>query len=490
MTRETQVTKASQPNVVFIVSDQHRWDFIGYEDNGVTFTPELDALAEEGVVFGGAYCTAPLCSPSRAAIALGRYGMNSGCFTNLHEPSPHSPSFVDELRSAGWRTSCIGKTHMEIHAYDADYTSERHKAYMRSLGWDDVCDVAGAMLIKTGIRCEWSEWLRRQGKFMDVVNFYTRHWSYFMDKVRKQTDGFEAHEWELDETYRVDRFIFDRSMEWLTDHARKGPFFLHVGFIGPHEPEEPLSRYMDLYRDREEALPWGVETCSPVRLNGRRGYRAWISELSNYVGQLRGRVSELGLADNTIFIFTADHGEMAGDHGRLGKTMFFEGSMRVPMIFAGPGVPRGKRSDAFVELIDLGKTVCDLCGVPSHVLDQGRSLAPILRGERETHRDTVYAEMGCDRMIRDERYKLHWGDPISDTRKLGRLHLDKPVTIPASPGRLYDLQEDPHELHNLIDEPTAQPVVRWMLEKLLARINENIQPQPNKSRGEYRPCKD
>ena len=90
-------------------------------------------------------------------------------------------------------------------------------------------------------------------------------------------------------------------------------------------------------------------------------------------------------------------------------------------------------------------------------------------------------------MIRDGRWKLHWGDPISDTRKLGRLHLDKPVTIPASPAMLYDMQEDPHELRNLIDEPSAQPIVRRMLELLLARINENIQPQPNQSRGEYKP---
>jgi len=105
----------SKPNIVFIIADQHRWDFMGYEENGVTLTPNLDALGNEGAIFRSAYCPAPLCSPSRAAIASGRYGMNSGSFTNLHELPPGTASFVSQLRAAGYRTSAVGKTHMEMH---------------------------------------------------------------------------------------------------------------------------------------------------------------------------------------------------------------------------------------------------------------------------------------------------------------------------------------------------------------------------------------
>jgi len=241
---------------------------------------------------------------------------------------------------------------------------------------------------------------------------------------------------------------------------------------------------MDLYRGRDEALPWGVESSPPEWLDSRRAYRAWISGLSGYVGQIRALVAELGLADDTIFVFTADHGEMAGDHGRLGKTMFFEGSMRVPMIVAGPGIAPGRTNGALVELIDLGKTVCDLCGVTPHALDQGRSLAPILHGECGAHRETVYAEMGCDRMIRDGRWKLHWGDPISDKRKLGRLHLDKPVTIPGSPGRLYDLENDPHEAQNLADAPELTSVRKELEEKLRAWQEKTQDPWAIKYRHE------
>jgi arylsulfatase A-like enzyme len=112
---------------------------------------------------------------------------------------------------------------------------------------------------------------------------------------------------------------------------------------------------------------------------------------------------------------------------------------------------------------------------------------PLLAGRTDQHRDTVYAEMGCDRMIRDGRYKLMWGDPLRDTRRLGRLHLNKPVNIRPSPPRLYDLQTDPHELHDLVDDPNHTAVMRDMLAKLATRMVQHVQPRSNKTRGPYRP---
>ena len=154
---------------------------------------------------------------------------------------------------------------------------------------------------------------------------------------------------------------------------------------------------------------------------------------------------------------------------------------------AGPGVKPGTDSRALVETIDVGKTACDLCGIAPHDLDQGRSLGPVLRGETTRHRDTVYAEMGCDRMLRTEHHKLMWGDPALDRRRQGRLHLDKPVTIAPSPRRLFDLKEDPNEQSDLAGAGAHACLESDMLARLLARVNENLQPLPNKSRGEYRP---
>jgi len=487
------------PNVVFILSDQHRWDFMGHETNGVTLTPNLDVLAETGVAFRSAWCTSPLCSPSRAAIASGQYAVSSGCFTNLHELPPGTSGFVSQLRSAGYRTGAVGKTHMEIHAYHSDLTLLKHRTYMDSLGWDGVSEVSGSGMLKTGIRCAYSEFLKGERMFEEVLAFYKR-WRYFMDRAGPSTGPpdrgrprggqlreFECQAWPFEERFHETRFIADEAVDWLRRQAALGPFFLHVGFAGPHSPIEPLPRFMDLYRDREEPMPRGVASCEPWLVDGRRGYRAMISEIDEQVGRIRAFIDRLGLLDDTIFVYTADHGDMAGDFGLTGKVCFFEGSVRVPLIISGPGVAGGRHTSALVELIDLGKTLCELCGVRPHARDQGRSLLPVLSARCETHRDSVYAEMGCDRMIFDGRHKLMWGDPLLDERKLGRLHLDKPVNIPPSPPRLYDLEDDPHELRDLANDPASKPIIEALVRRLGTPTLEHVKTQPNKPRGEYRP---
>ncbi len=475
-----------RPNVVFILVDQQRWDFIGYESNGVTFTPHLDALARTGTIFHSAYCTAPLCCPSRAAIASGRYGMSSGCFTNLHELPPGTPSFVSQLRRSGYRTCAIGKTHMQIHAYNADYTSEAHRRYMNSLGWDEICETSGDDMFRHGIRCSYSDFLLERGALDDAVDYYSQ-WHYFMSPPGQGDPAFVCHPWTLAEALHPTAFVGDRVLDWLRCYDRAQPFFLQVGISAPHSPISPLPAHFDLYRDRPETDAWGNAAPPDWLADGRRGYRAMITHIDEYVGRIRDCLAELGMLENTILVYTADHGEMAGDHQLFAKTTFFEGSARVPMLWSGPGIRPGQQSDALVEVIDVGKTICELTGVEPHALDQGRSLAPLLTGTQTTHRETIYCEMGCDRMLRDERYKLCWGEPTFDTRRLGRLHLDKPVNIPPSPPGLYDLREDPHELNNLASDPAARSLLQTMQAKLLTRINENTQTQPFKSRGEYRP---
>lgn len=437
----------NQPNVVFIIADQHRWDFMGYEDNGVTVTPHLNRLARTGTVFRTAYCNSPLCCPSRASIAAGRYGMNTGCYTNLHELPPGTPTFVQQLRQSGYRTSVVGKTHMEIHAYNSDLTAESHRQLMDSLGWDEICEVSGNGMLRSGITCAYSQFLKAEGVFADVVRFYEK-WHYFMEKAKGGDPSFFCHEWPLSEEYQETAFIGQRALAWLQQRDRTEPFFLHLGFAGPHSPIEPFPTYLDLYRQRTETPAWGNDNPPDWLASARRGYRAMISQIDHYVGKLYDCIATQGDLDNTIFVYLADHGEMAGDHGLFGKTCFYEASMRVPLIVAGPGI-QAQESGLLVEILDIGKTICELCGVSPHALDQGQSLASLLRGQTDTHRSTVYAEMGCDKMLRDERYKLMWGAPESDPRQLGRLHLDNPVNIPPSPYKLYDLWKDPHELNDL-----------------------------------------
>ena len=310
-----------------------------------------------------------------------------------------------------------------------------------------------------------------------------------MDKKPGGIHSFECREWPLPEEFHETAYVGRRALDWLEQRDRSQPFHLHVGFAAPHSPIEPLPASMDLYRDTEEMAPWGVETWPDWLLGGRKGYRAMISEIDHWAGRIHDYLAAEGILDDTVFVYVADHGEMAGDHGLNGKCVFYDASVRVPLLMAGPGVKAGQESSALVEIIDLGRTLCELCGVETHALDQGRSLAPILNGESRAHRDTIYSEMGCDRMLFDGRYKLMWGDPSSDTRELGRLHLDKPVNIEPSPCRLYDLQTDPHELNDLAKQDVARPVLMDMMGKLRIRTNHNTQMQPLKSRGEYRPLR-
>ncbi len=476
---------ALRPNLVFIFSDQHRWDFMGYADNGRTFTPNLDRLGKAGTIFHHAYCPAPLCCPARAAIAAGRYGMNTGCFTNLHQLPPNTPGYVPQLRAAGYRTCAIGKTHMEIHAYDSDLTGETHRQFMDSLGWDEIQEVSGGMMFTTGIRCAYSEFLRRQGADAAVRDFY-RHWHYFMDHGKPAAHPFAAHAWSLPPELQETSFLTRTACDWLAGYSRAQPYFLFLGFPGPHSPTEPNPDFVKLYAGETETRPWGEAPLADWTLAARQGYRAYISQIDHAVGQVLAAVEARGELENTIFVYSSDHGEMAGDHGRFDKTCFYEGSLRVPLVIAGPGVQAGQNSRALVETLDLGRTLCEMTGTPAHDLDQGRSLVPLLNGRATSHRETIYTEMGCDKMLFDGRYKLMAGDPGSDTRRLGRLHLDKPVNIPPSPTRLYDLQTDPHERHDLAARAEAQPLLLQMQAKLLARINENTQARPCLSRGEFR----
>lgn len=470
----------TRPNVILIMADQHRWDFLGYESNGITHTPNLGTIASEGIIFRSAYCSSPLCCPSRAAIASGRYGMNTGCYTNLHQLPPGTPSFVQQFRSNGYHTCAIGKTHMEIHAYDADFRSEPHLQYMDSLGWSEVIE-ADAM-VQHGIKCNYGSFLLEHGVLDDYVTFMEHYGT-------RGKPNFACQEWTLPERFSLTSFVGDSAVDWLRRWDDAKPFLLHVGFVDPHSPIKPLPRFMDMYRDSEEVLPWNSAN-SPAGLeDARRGYRALISHVDECVGNIRAVLAEKGMLGNTIVVYVADHGEMAGDHGRTGKTTFFEGSVHVPLLFAGPGINPGKDNSALVEIIDIGRTLCDLCSVEPHAWDQGRSLVPILTGEATTHRDTVYCEMGCDRMLYDGRYKLMWGDPTSDTRKLGRLPQDKPVNIPPSPVGLYDLWVDPKECQNLARDEAHNDLLRAMMETLLIRLNGNIQTQPFLSRGEYRPLR-
>jgi choline-sulfatase len=469
------------------MSDQHRFDFMGYETNGTTFTPNLDQLGRQGTIFRNAYCNAPLCSPSRICFAAGRYGVNCGAFSNCHEPPFGMPSFVSQLRGGGYRTTAIGKTHMEIHAYDSDLTSYRHREFMDSLGWDEIKETAGGGLTVIGIEDSYSRWLKEIGMYEQVAD-YLCQWGAPNVPRKNPTHGFKCVAWPFATEIQETSFIGQNAVDWIRGRSDSQPFFLHVGFVAPHSPIQENKENIALYRNVPESEPWGAVNPQPWLADGRRGYRAMITHVDRWVGRIVDALKEKGLLENTIVVYTTDHGENAGDFDRFDKGTFFEGSVHIPMIVAGPGVHAGQDSKALVELLDLGKTFCEMGGVAPHRLDQGKSLMPVLTGAQTEHRDTIYGEYICDKMLFDGRYKLMFGDPATDKRYFGGpSHTHKPAYAPPNRWRLYDLQNDPHELRDLSEDPQYLKLAAEMMQKLLVRITQNTQQLPSKSRGKPRP---
>jgi choline-sulfatase len=451
-------------NVIFITSDHHRWDYMGCAGCEIP-TPNLDALAAGGCMLENAYCQSPLCMPSRTAMTLGRYAANTGVYANRNAPDPAAPTFLHSLRAADIHTGMMGKLHHHVHCMDHDYN--KHEGDVHRWGFNEVREVSG----KRGAgavhcECRYTAFLRKVGIF---------------DEFREKSGRFGettfqsgiTDPWEWDPDYTQDAFIRDLGIEFLREQPSKRPFFLHLGFVGPHPPFDapPVFR---------EGLP---DTPSNVKVNPDwwPAYAACIREIDQHVGSIVQTLEELGQRENTMIIYTSDHGDMAGDHDKWGKVLLYEGSVHVPFIVNGPGIPAGWRSDALVELIDIGSTVCDLFGVESHELDQGKSLLPLLKGQTDRHRDSAYCEMGSDKMLFDGRYKLLWGDLLQDTRDHWQNPphngpaFGRPVNLSPDRIALYDLEKDPKELNNLAYDPEHKDLLNEMITKLLNRLIENSQ---------------
>jgi len=463
------------PNVVFIIADHHRADYLGCAGADFIHTPNLDRLAARGTLVDGMYTNAPLCVPARIALTSGRYPMNTGCFTNRHPVDPSIPTFLHRLQQAHVTTAMIGKYHHHVHVLDADFAG--HEPDIHQLGFDEVHETSGKMGAgDVYCECQYARFMRRQG-LLEAWRERTGRFGQWQGTAAK------SDPWPWDESTTQDAYIATTACDYLRRVRKDRPFYLHVGFVNPHDPYDAPPRFRQLYDGVEPPPPMGRESRSNP--DWWKAYAACISEVDARVGQVLDTLDEQGLTDNTLIIYTADHGDCAGDHGRYGKINFYEPSVHVPLIAAGPNIPAGRHVRALAELLDIGKTVCDVMGCESHLFDQGKSLLPLFSGQTDTHRADVYTEMGSDKMLFDGRYKLMYGDSTHDTRQQYREApyngpaFGRPVNLPPDQISLFDLQEDPHEEQNLADNPAYAPLLATIKEHLLHRIIGNMQSVPD-----------
>jgi len=452
------------PNIVFLITDQQRFDTIGALGAAHVDTPQLDRLAAEGTAFDACYATAPSCAPSRASLFTGLYPHTTGVLRN---EDTWRTSWVSRLADAGYRCVNIGKMHsspwetpLGFHERVVVENKDRDHPMVPFL--HDELDKA----------------LFIRGERRQVRSLYRERPDY-----RERLGAFE---YAIAEDLHPDVFVGAHARWWLDTYPGDEPFFLQVGFPGPHPPYDPVSRHYRAYRDRDvpppirtpEDLAAQPEPLKQLRRHHqandhdsivtledptaeqsarqRRHYLANVTMIDEQIGLIVEALERRGVLDDTVIVFCSDHGDTLGDHGHSQKWTMYEGSVHVPAIVWAPGRARAQRVGALVSLMDLGPTVLELAGCEPPAWMEARTLGPALRGEPFDGREIVFSEHARDAILTETELMTMAFD--------GRFKLVEFVDRDA--GQLFDLRSDPGEERSLWD---TDPVNRGRLHDAIAR---------------------
>jgi arylsulfatase A-like enzyme len=430
----------ARPNIVFLLADDLRPGLIRALGNDRIQTPHLDRLARRGTAFTRAIASYPLCVPSRAEMLTGVSAFRNGVYPGINNQLDDSLLLWPQaLRNAGYRTCYVGKWH----------TSGRPS----TRGFDEARGLFSGGGGETTLTVD--------GQGRPVTGY--RGWAFQTDD--RQIDRSQP----VGLTPDIDRKFADAAIEFIRSRTDpQQPYFLHVNFTGPHDPlflppgmegtynpaqiplpasflpEHPFDH--GNFRGRDEELwPW-PRTEAIVR-EGLALYWAVVAHLDLQVGRIAAALEETGQSDNTLLVFSSDHGLAVGSHGLRGKQNMYEHTVNVPLLMAGPGIPAGRRCEAQVYLRELYPTTCELTGVAIPETVEAESFASVVRGEKQSHHEYVFAYFAdTQRMIRGDRWKLV---------VYPQLHREQ----------LFDLQNDPDEMQNLADDP------RWADIKEVLRRN-------------------
>jgi len=446
-----QNASGAKPNVLLIVSDDQRPDTIAALGNDVIQTPNLDRLVEQGSVFTRAACANPICTPSRGEILSGCSGFRTGVLDFGGKPRDGFVAFAETMKRGGYETAYVGKWH----------NKGRPSAY----GYDNTAGLYG------GGGWKWNDPNRTDAHGRPITGY--TGW------VFQSEDGTEKFpDRGVGLTGDISQKFADASIE-LIQQPRKKPWFIHVNFTAPHDPLLMPPGFEDAYDPESMPLPKNFLNQHPFDHGNQNSrdesllplprteqdvredlavYYAVISHLDQQVGRILESLDQTGQRENTIIIFTSDHGLAMGSHGLRGKQNMYEHTINVPMLMSGPGIPEQKRFNAQMYLRDIYPTVCDLVGlttpqVPGYQQDHrtldGRSVGPVLRGKQNRIYEHTFGYFrNLQRMVRSDDWKL--------------IHYPK-----VERWQLFHLAEDPDELQNLADDPKHAEKKRELQAKLL-----------------------
>ena len=431
-----------QPNILFIFSDQQRWDTVGcYGDNmgrALGLSPNLDAMAAEGVRFEHAFTCQPVCGPARSCLQTGLYATETGCWHNGIAMPLDAVTLPRLLKPAGYEVGYLGKWHLASDGKDNNYATAAVPPERRG-GYDDF-------------------WLAS-----DVLEFTSHGYDgHLFDGDMKQVDFPKGR-------YRVEA-LTDFAIEYLGKRDRQRPFFLFLSYIEPHHqndhghfegPEGSKERFKDF------PVPGDLKDAEGDWQTELPDYLGCCNSLDTAVGRLRKELETLGLAENTVIIYTCDHACHFRTRNNEYKRSCHDNSIRVPLIACGPGFRGGKTVHELASLIDLPPTILTAGGVAVPGAMRGRPLQELVEGKAQHWPEEVFVQISesqTGRAIRTSRWKYavralekvdHQGDGHADG-----YHEDF----------LYDLEADPHERNNLVSDPAFNPVRAELRERLKRRM--------------------
>jgi arylsulfatase A-like enzyme len=439
-----QAQHKAHPNVLILMADDMRADAIGALGNELIRTPHLDQLVRRGQAFCRAYANNPVCVASRAEILTGCSSLRNGVFPGYSQQLDVGlVTWPQALKQAGYRTCYVGKWHDDGRPYERGFASTR-ALFAAFPG---------------------------PARLLHEVDSFGRPVTGYRDFVFQNAMGRPLSQPPISGlTPTIDAKFSDAAIREIQSSDSR-PFFLCVNFTAPHDPLFWPDTFRDTYRPEEMPLPTNFLPQHPFDNGSLRNrdelllppprsaadvrrelaiYYAVISELDRQVGRVIHALDESGKATNTIIIFSSDHGLAKGSHGLLGKQNMYEHTVNVPLLVVVPNLARDVRRTALVQLADLYPTFCELVGIEIPSTVEARSFASVLRGETCEARSEVFGYFfGTQRMICTKRFKL----------------IDYPT---VKRQQLFDLQADPHEIHDLSGD-VAYAEVRSELERRLKK---------------------
>ena len=423
-------------NILFLMTDQQRWDAMG-SSGGWVNTPNLDRIAAEGTRFSCCVTTSPICVPARVTLATGQYPHNNGVWNHMPYTVPaESNSWIREIRNLGYRTSLFGKTHLHPHGG----TDLREKEdLLHAYGLDDVDEIGGPRASTTGMSHMVAIW-QEKGLLQSYQDDFKERAATKPYLVRPSVLPFELY---------YDTYVGQQAKSYLSSYDRDESWFCWVSWGGPHQPWDTPEPYASMYEPASMPPPASHEpgasrpqgqvdrmmaNNSPAFEEGEVGalradYAGSVSLIDEQIGEILDVIEARGELDSTIIAFTSDHGEMNGDHGLIAKSNFYDGAVRVPMIVRTPSADNSDIvNNSPVELVDLGPTLVELAGGELEYQQFGKSLMGALDGSQ--HREDALSEIGGEFMLMTDEWKI-------GINRQGETYM------------LFNRKDDPNEERNL-----------------------------------------